>query len=380
VIGRNPPYMATFAIFVILCVPTALVNNIAGLLILRFLQGFFGSPCLATGGASVGDIFSLLKLPYGLSVWAAFATSGPALGPIISGFSVPAKSWRWSLWEILWLSGPVFISMFFLLPETSSPNILVRRAKRLRKLTGNPNLKAQAEIDQAKLSVAAIVYDSLYRPLQIMILDPAVMFTNLYTALVYGIYYSFFEAFPLVYINLYGFNLGQMGLTFLSISVAVAVAIPCYWAYMYYVVEPEIMTKGLTAPERRLIPALFVSFLLPVGLFLFGWTSKTSIHWIASVIGIGIYTFGVFILLQCIFVYIPMSYPQYAASLFAGNDFARSALAAGAILFARPLYINLGIGPGISLMAGLTCGCVGGIFALYYLGAGLRARSRFAAK
>ncbi len=171
-----------------------------------------------------------------------------------------------------------------------------------------------------------------------------------------------------------------MGLTFLSISVAVVLAIPAYWAYMYYVVEPEIMTKGLTAPERRLIPALFVSFLLPVGLFLFGWTARTSVHWIASVIGIGIYTFGVFILLQCIFVYVPMSYPQYAASLFAGNDFARSALATGAILFARPLYINLGIGPGVSLLAGLTCGCVGGIFALYYYGAALRARSRFAAK
>src|SRR5436305_4147751 len=106
------------------------------------------------------------------------------------------------------------------------------------------------------------------------------LFTNLYTALVYGIYYSFFEAFPIVYIGLYGFNLGQMGLTFLSISVSVGLAIPSYWAYMYYIVEPEIKTKGLTQPERRLIPALFVSFLLPAGLFMFGWTARTSVHWI----------------------------------------------------------------------------------------------------
>ena len=59
VIGRNPPYVASFAIFVILCVPTALVDNFAGLLVLRFLQGFLGSPCLATGGASMGDMVSL---------------------------------------------------------------------------------------------------------------------------------------------------------------------------------------------------------------------------------------------------------------------------------------------------------------------------------
>ena len=70
------------------------------------------------------------------------------MGPVISGFSVPAEGWRWSLWEILWLSGPIFLSMFFFLPETSSANILLNRAKRLRKLTGDNRLKAQSEIDQ----------------------------------------------------------------------------------------------------------------------------------------------------------------------------------------------------------------------------------------
>jgi len=135
VIGRNPPYIISYAIFVILCVPTSLVDNFAGLIVLRFLQGFFGSPCLATGGASLQDIYSLIKLPYVLSLWAFAATCGPALGPIISGFSVSAKNWRWSLWEMLWMNGPIFLSLFFFLPETSSANILLRRAQRLRKLT-----------------------------------------------------------------------------------------------------------------------------------------------------------------------------------------------------------------------------------------------------
>lgn len=79
-IGRNPPYMITFAIYVILLVPTALVDNFPGLIVLRFLAGFFGSPCLATGGASLQDMFSLIKLPYVLSLWALAATCGPALG------------------------------------------------------------------------------------------------------------------------------------------------------------------------------------------------------------------------------------------------------------------------------------------------------------
>jgi DHA1 family multidrug resistance protein-like MFS transporter len=379
-VGRNPPYIISFGLFVILSIPTAVVNNFGGLLALRFLQGFFGSPCLATGGASIGDIYGLLKLPYALTAWAAFATLGPALGPVISGFSVPAMNWRWSLWEVVWLSAPIFLVMFFFLPETSPDAILLQRARRLRKITGNNNLMSQSEITQRKLTFSAVAAKSFYRPFQIVILDPAILFVNLYTSLIYGIYYSFFEVFPIVYLGIYGFNLGQMGLVFLSIAVALAIAVPIYFLYLHFVFEPEIKTRGLLPPERRLIPALVACFLPPTGLFIFGWTSRASVHWIVSVVGILIYTVGIFQVIQCIFIYIPMTYPRYAASLFAGNDFMRSALAFGAILFARPLYLNLGVGPGVSLLAGLTVGCIAGMFGLYHFGPVLRARSRFTAK
>ncbi len=88
--------------------------------------------------------------------------------------------------------------------------------------------------------------------------------------LVYGIYYSFFEAFPLVYIDMYGLNLGETGLMFLSITVGVIISIACYWSYVYFKVEPDLREHGLGAPERRLIPALVASFLCPIGLFVFG--------------------------------------------------------------------------------------------------------------
>lgn len=380
-IGRNPPYMITMALFVILCVPTALADNFAGLMVLRFLQGFFGSPCLATGGASLQDLYSLIKLPYVLCLWAFAATCGPAMGPVISGFSVPAENWRWSLWEILWLSGPIFIAMLLFLPETSSANILLRRARRLRKLTGNPNLQSQSEIDQANTKPRDVAFEALVRPIQLIVMDPAIGFTAGYVALCYAIYYSFFEAFPLVYIELYGFNVGEMGLTFLAITAAVLVSIAIYWAYIYWVLEPEIRAHGLGAPERRLVPALYASVLLPAGLFIFAWTGNTGeTHWIASVIGIFVFTIGVFILMQCVFVYLPLVYPQYAASLFAGNDFARSALAFAAVMFSRPMYLGMGIGPGTSFLAALTAACVVGIFLLYFYGDRLRARSRFSAK
>jgi DHA1 family multidrug resistance protein-like MFS transporter len=76
VIGRNPVYIVTMFLFVIISIPTAFVNNFAGLVVLRFLQGFFGSPCLASGGASIGDMYSIMSLPYAMMAWVSAAYCG----------------------------------------------------------------------------------------------------------------------------------------------------------------------------------------------------------------------------------------------------------------------------------------------------------------
>lgn len=380
VIGRNPPYIISWALFVILAVPTALVDNFGGLLFLRFLTGFMSSPALATGGATMQDMYDLLKLPYALTAWVSAAFCAPALGPLLSGFSVMNENWRWSLWEILWVAAPVWLAMFFFLPETSAGTILLRRAQRLRKLTGDPNLKSQSEIDQGSKSFSQVAAEQLVKPIEISIKDPAVLFTHIYTSCIYGIYYSFFECYPLVYIQMYGFNLGELGLTFLTIIVGCLIGIAIYCSYQYWYLEPDIKANGLRAQEHRLVPAMFAVVLLPAGMFWFAWTAEPKIHWIVPTIGMTLFPIGAFILFQCIFMYLPLTYPQYAASLFAANDLCRSALACGAIIFAHPLYGNLGVGRGVSLLAGLLCGGCIGVWALYFYGAKLRAMSKFAQK
>lgn len=162
-------------IFVILQIPTALVDNFAGLLVLRFLAGFFGSPCLATGAATFQDMYPFIKIPYLIALWAASVTLGPAVAPIIAGFSVGPMGWHWFAWELLWLSTPICLMMFICLPETSAPNILLRRAHRFRKATGRQTLKSQSEIDQLDMSVKDIAFDALIKPWEINLLDPAVV-------------------------------------------------------------------------------------------------------------------------------------------------------------------------------------------------------------
>lgn len=270
--------------------------------------------------------------------------------------------------------------MLLFMAETSAPTILHRRAARLRKVTGSSRFKSLSEISQSHLTPYAIAVDALIKPIEISIKDPAVTFTNLYTSFVYAIYYSFFDAFPLVYPPLYGFNLGQLGLVFVCIIVACAIGAVIYVANLYFRLNPKLRAnKALElAYEYRLRPALFAVFCLPIGLFIFGWTANSKIPWIVSVIGIVIFSVGNFILLQCLSIYIPRSYPEYAASLFAANDFCRSALAAGAIHFARPLFQNLGIGRGVSVLAGISVLGIPGMYILYFYGGKMRSKSHFA--
>lgn len=75
--GRNTIYMASFFLFIIFQIPIITATNIQTILAFRFLTGFFGSPALATGAASMGDFYPDNQLAYVVGIWAIGAVGGP---------------------------------------------------------------------------------------------------------------------------------------------------------------------------------------------------------------------------------------------------------------------------------------------------------------
>lgn len=146
-VGRSPTYVYTLIVFVFFQFGVIYAKNFGMLLAFRFLTGFIGSPALATGGASMGDLWSPRVSDYMIAIWGAFSIAAPILGPLVGGFASTAKGWRWPIWELLWVSGFTLVLLFFFLPETYAPNILARRARRLRRITEDPNHRSQAEIE-----------------------------------------------------------------------------------------------------------------------------------------------------------------------------------------------------------------------------------------
>ncbi|GAA5958694.1 hypothetical protein JCM3765_006006 [Sporobolomyces pararoseus] len=377
-IGRNPVYIAGMFLYVIFQIPPLFANGMAVILVFRAAAGFVGSPALATGGASIGDLYMGPYYAVALSGWSICAVLGPIAGPVIGGFAAQANGWKWTFLELLWISAFGFIVLFFLLPETYEDTILLRRAQRLRKLTGNDRIKAPSELAKnAHESVGFIVWENMYRAIRLC-LEPSILVANTYLALCYAIFYLWFEAFPIVFTEQHHFNLGLSGLPFLGFVVSGTITVMCYIWYQLRVVNPHLTANPDTPPEYRLRVAIFAAICIPISLFGFGWTAQTHQHWMLPIVFAAIYLPGIFLAFQSIMMYVALSYPKYAASVLAGNDLFRSVIASAFPLFGAKYFTALGLGGGSSLLAGVSIIMIPILYAIMKYGGLLRARSNFA--
>lgn len=237
-------------------------------LVFRTLIGIFGSPTLASGGATMMDMYDLGAASYAICMWASFAVFSPCIGPILGGFAAPVEGWRWTIWMIVWLTSFVVVMMFFFNPETSAANILYRRAHRLRKATGNERLRSQSEIDALHHTFKDDLV-VLGRAFTLIFTEPIVFVMDLYVALLYGVLFIWFESFPLVFGNIYGFNEGHQGLVFLGIFVGTLSTVPCFFLWIKYKLLPKFSDPGFK-PEVVLPPVWLGSISLPVCLFFYG--------------------------------------------------------------------------------------------------------------
>lgn len=382
-IGRVYIYIITLTIFVILQIPIALSKNIGSLIVLRFLSGIFASPALATGGASVGDVLTLSWIPVGLASWGVSAVCGPVLGPLIGGALAVEVNWRWTFWFLLILAGFTLSVLVFFFPETSQATLLYRKAQRLRKRADNENIVSEGHLKIDQMQFGEIAVDTLWRPIEIMFGEPVVFLINLYIALMYAIMYLWFEAFPIVFVEIHGFNMIETGVGYTSIMVGVFLGIAGYLPVIYKAFTVPMDRGEWRQPEVFIPTSIVGAIFQPIGVFIFAWSSTASAHWIAPLIGATLFAVGAFVGFQTLFNYLAFSFPRYQASVFAGNGLFRAGLAAAFPLFAHALYKNLGpknfpVGWGCSILGFANLAMIGIPVLLYTNGVKLRARSKYA--
>lgn len=337
--GRNPTYLFCQLIFAVLQIPTALINHIAPFAVLRFLAGVFASPPLSTAGATLGDIWQFPALGVALAIWAFGAIAGPFLGPLIGAALSQHHPWRYIFWFLLAMSGGFFFIMCGLLFETNPQELLIRKAKKLRKETGSDRYIAKGEILAHKQTVGEVLKQMFYRPIKITIMEPVLLLMDVHLGLVYSIMYLYFEAFPIVYIGMRHWNLVQMALGFMPFLIGAAIAAVFYLFYMYK------SANRLDRPESVFGPsAIFGSVLLPVGLLVWGWLQRSNIHWVIGMIGNLLFSIAAFLLFQSYFAFIGNMFPpNVVGSAFASNNIVRSLMGGAFPLFGTVFYTHTAI-------------------------------------
>ncbi|MCJ1300577.1 hypothetical protein MMC08_003374 [Hypocenomyce scalaris] len=374
--GRLVPLFGGYFVFMIFQIPVATAQNLQTIMVTRFFGGVFGCAPLAVVGGALADFWDPVDRGIAVATFAAATFVGPVAGPVMGGFITQSSlGWRWTAWITMIMAALFLVLGLFFIRESCPPVLLQRRAKKRRYETRNWALHARADEDQVNFQQLMSKY--LLRPMTMLVLEPILNLVTIYMALIYGILYLFFEAYPISFQEQRGWNDGVGALPFLGITVGVFVGV----IIIVYLTKTRYARKmkkhGKAVPEERLVAMMIGAVMLPVGLFWFAWTSDPHITWVPQVLaGIPIGA-GVFLIFMQGLSYIIDVYLMYANSAIAANTLVRSLAGAGFPLFATPMFNNLGVAWATSLLGFLTLAMVPVPVLFFIYGKKIRSLSKF---
>ncbi|KAF5001457.1 hypothetical protein FGRMN_1053 [Fusarium graminum] len=376
--GRLPLYHICNVLFIIFNVACALAPNLGGLIAFRLLAGLAGSCPLTIGAGSLADMISREKRGAAMSSWALGPLFGPVIGPIAGGYLSQAKSWRWSFWVVSIVTGAITVMAFLFMRETYAYAILEKKAKKLRKETGNPKLRSALDKGTTTKELFSL---AMVRPTKMLLFAPIVSLLSLYMALVYGYLYLLFTAMPSLFEGEYHFSRGSVGLSYLGIGTGSILGLVIAGATSDPMVRYLAKKNGGDVKPEYRLPFMFIAcIIIPAGLFLFGWSAEYRTHWILPIVGTAFLGCGMIIVFMAISVYLVDAYIEYSASAIAASTVLRSLVGALLPLAGRSMYKSLGYGWGTSLLGFIAAAAIPLPLIFYKYGEKIRSRNLFDAK
>ena len=343
--GRSPIYHCANIGFIIFSIAGALSVNLNMLIAFRFLNGVTVAS-VTLGPSIVGDLFITEERATAMAIMNLAPLLGPVAGPIVGGYMSQNIGWRWLWWFVAILAGVLEVGFIRLFRETYKVKILQQKAIRLQKATGNLAYKVEYK---AAAQDKNFLLHSMLRPLRMLIFSPVVSLLAVYVALVFGYLYLLLTSITEVFEDIYGFSTGTASLTFLGLGIGMTVGLMSCGRLLDRYVQ-KMKAAGGMKPEHRLPPMILGGLVIPISLFLYGWTAQYRLHWIAPVIGTALLGFGVAATIIPAFSYLVDAFGIHAASAVAANITLRCVTGALLPLAGPPLYQKLGVGWGNSLL------------------------------
>ena len=144
-------------------------------------------------------------------------------------------------------------------------------------------------------------------------------------------------SYPIVYQEGKGYSASITGLMFIPIALGVILSAALSPLVNNHYKSLCRKHGGTPPPEARLIPMMLSAPLVPIGLFIFAWTSYPRVHWFGPCIGGFPVGFGFIFLYNSANNYLVDSYQHQAASALAAKTCLRSFWGAGVVLFTEQM-------------------------------------------
>ncbi|CAD0089143.1 unnamed protein product, partial [Aureobasidium vineae] len=339
--GRTPLYIIPYGFFLLFLLGTALVQNLGGFLVLRFLSGYFSSVTIANFGGTIADLWDVRHTGIAMSLFLWAATCGSPSGYFLMSWVTQYRGWRDVFWALSGVCGAAWITMsitLLLCGETRHSILLLRHVKAERRRTGWDDIDVLE--DMKRRGIRQLFRTALTRPFRFLFSEAIVIFAALYNGYLYGLSFLFNGAFSVIFgPSGKGYETYQVGLTFIGIC-------------RYY--QRRIhRAGGKNIPEARVQLGQIAAVIFPVSLFIFAFTSYVWLSWVGPVIASVLWGWSFYVLILMTYTYIEDSYGEYSASALAAVGLARNAAGAGFPLFGRQMFVNEGI-----QYAGLISACL----------------------
>jgi len=298
-----------------------------------------------TVGGVISDIYHAEDRNVPMCLFSAAALFGTGWGPLVSGFIAQNTTWRW-IFYLQTITCGIGVGLVILtLKETRGSVLLSKKAKTLNEwyeareqagfycfdmpdpdvagATVAQRIRWKVKEDEERATLMKMISISLSRPFYLLFTEPVVFWFSLWVAFSWAVLYLTLAAVPLVFQTTYGFDLqiSNAMFAFMCIGSIIATVLSIYQeklARRYGKLDHQ--------PEARLHFACLESALMPIGLFIFGWTAHSGVHWVGPGIGIALATVGIFSIYLAVFNYLADTYHRYASSALASQSFCRNIL------------------------------------------------------
>ncbi|KAF2170000.1 hypothetical protein M409DRAFT_64388 [Zasmidium cellare ATCC 36951] len=399
VFGRVRVMQGANMIFLIFNTACGFAKNKHQMMAFRFLSGIGGSAPQAIGGGILSDCFKAGERGLATAIYSLMPFLSPATAPIMGGYMTQYITWRWVFWATSIFD--LAVQLKILMKALIRPFIM---------LTTQPALQAMAlfrgyqyglmylvfatfpmvfeeaydmEVGRASLNylslgigfivglqISGLMQDKIYTWCKVHEVDPSSLRNTLQS------WKTFRKGNDA--------TTGRDSLLPLSTTPHSPHTIP------RKPVPPRTTPGGLprrttttlddtkSLPEYRLPLVLPFSLLIPLGIFIYGWSAQTRTHWIVPNIGCAILAVGLIVCFNCAQGYVVDTYTTYAASATGAAAFVRTMCGFSFPLFAPGMYEKLGVGWGNSLLGfvSLSLGMVAPVL-LWRYGPWLRGRNTY---